>query len=351
MEHVVKRGALITEAVENANEKEQKKKLKKTVGYMAWGLVFYTMIEAGLAIVGMIFYLLVNNFRILMNTPNWLHLTSEEVDALFSMDVSDAYMGALSCVVVVVGVGFLFLYFEGSKFGKTIEWKQRFLSHKKMKSGTFFQILCVFLGVQLVTEPIFRGLEMLFNGFGYSVLSSMEDATSASASIPMFLYAVILGPVIEELIYRGFVLSSLEKLGKGCAIAVSALLFGLMHTNIPQSMFAFLLGTILGYVAIEYSIWWAILLHVINNGAADFLCFLTNNLSESSQNVVLYSIFGVFFLLGMFFLWKKRVELKRYWTENKPQKKYLLYVFTTAGMLVFIVMETISAFTMVEKLG
>ena len=37
-----------------------------------------------------------------------------------------------------------------------------------------------------------------------------------------------------------------------------------MHGNIPQAVFAIFVGVVLGYVTIEYSIWWAILLHIFN---------------------------------------------------------------------------------------
>ena len=56
-------------------------------------------------------------------------------------------------------------------------------------------------------------------------------------------------------------------------------------------------------------------------------------------------------MFGLFFVWKKRVVIREYLIENKPNKKILLYTLTTVGMLIFMIMETVAAFSMIEKLG
>ena len=319
--------------------KKQKRELKKTVGHMAWGLILYTIIGIVISILGACVKVCVSN-------PNWLNMTDEEIDELFFSLEKQEFFGILSCAIVIIGVSFLFLYFR-----KCIDHRKMFFTYKKMTSQVFIQLLCVFLGVQLLTEPIFLLLEKSFNLFGYSVMSSIEDATMGSLTLSMFLYAVVLGPVAEEVVYRGFVLFEIKKYGKVYAILISAFLFGLMHENIPQSVFAFMVGIILGYVAMEYSIWWAILLHIINNGLSDLLYYLTGNFSAGVQDGICYMLFGGCFLFGLFFVWKKRVVIREYLIENKPNKKILLYTLTTVGMLIFMIMETVAAFSMIEKLG
>ena len=327
------------ETVNIAERKRQKKELKKTVGHMAWGLVIYTIIGFVIASIGVIVNLCVS-------APDWLNMTDEELDELMINLESQEFYGLLSCAIILVGIGFLFLYFR-----KRIDKKQMFSVHKKMTPKAFIQLLCVFLGVQLLVEPGFLLMEKIFNFFGYSVMSSMEDATMGSVTLSMIICAVIVAPVVEEFVYRGFVLFSTKRFGKGYAIMISALLFGVMHENIPQSVFACMVGVVLGYVAIEYSIWWSVLLHIINNGLSELFYITTKNLSVVVQDRIFYILFGGFFLFGMFFVWKKRVYIREYWIQNKPNMKTLLYTFTTVGILVFIIMEMVAAFSMVEKLG
>jgi len=89
---------------------------------------------------------------------------------------------------------------------------------------------------------------------------------SLNTSIVGVLYIVLIGPVIEELVFRGAVLRHLMPYGVNFAIVTQALLFGLYHMNFFQSLHAFLLGLVLGYLAARFSLKWAIALHILNNG-------------------------------------------------------------------------------------
>lgn len=217
--------------------KKQKRELKKTVGHLAWGLILYTIIGIFISMIG-------TCIKMCVSYPNWFNMTDEEIDVLFFNFEKQEFFGMISCAIVMIGIAFLFLYFR-----KCIDYRKMFFVYKKMNSQVFIQLLCVFLGVQLLTEPIFLLLEKSFNFFGYSVMFSIEEATMGSPTLSMFLYAVVLGSVAEELVFRGFVLSAIKKYGKVYAILISAFLFGLIHANLPQSILAFMVGIILGYVA------------------------------------------------------------------------------------------------------
>jgi len=89
---------------------------------------------------------------------------------------------------------------------------------------------------------------------------------SLNTSLIGVLYIVVIGPVIEELVFRGAILRHLQPYGVNFAIVTQALLFGLYHMNFFQSLHAFLLGLVLGYLAVRFSLKWAIALHILNNG-------------------------------------------------------------------------------------
>ena len=82
---------------------------------------------------------------------------------------------------------------------------------------------------------------------------------------------IALGPAVcEELAFRGFILSGFRHLGhKRRAIVYSALLFGLTHGILQQSLIACLLGTILGLLAVQSgSILPGMVFHVVHNTLA-----------------------------------------------------------------------------------
>ena len=76
--------------------------------------------------------------------------------------------------------------------------------------------------------------------------------------------------VCEELAFRGFILSGFRHLGhKWRAIVYSALLFGLTHGILQQSLIACLLGTVLGFLAVQSgSILPGMVFHVVHNTLA-----------------------------------------------------------------------------------
>lgn len=82
------------------------------------------------------------------------------------------------------------------------------------------------------------------------------------------IVVVVFGPFVEELAFRGVVLSAAgERMGMWPAIAVSAGLFALTHTSVWAFMTALALGAACGYVAWRRcSLWSAVAVHSLYNG-------------------------------------------------------------------------------------
>ena len=75
----------------------------------------------------------------------------------------------------------------------------------------------------------------------------LDDTTGIG--VPLFLYAVILGPVCEELTFRGLCFSYVRRsMSFWTANLISSIAFGLMHMNPLQSIYAIVVGLVLGAV-------------------------------------------------------------------------------------------------------
>jgi hypothetical protein len=95
---------------------------------------------------------------------------------------------------------------------------------------------------------------------------------SAYSVVIQLIYVCLIGPIIEELIYRGLVLKLISPYGKGLAVFCSALFFALMHGNVPQAASAFAGGFIYAMVAVRYnSIVPTIIIHILNNICASIV--------------------------------------------------------------------------------
>ncbi|MEN8150010.1 MAG: ABC transporter permease subunit/CPBP intramembrane protease [Planctomycetota bacterium] len=92
---------------------------------------------------------------------------------------------------------------------------------------------------------------------------ALEQIKDTLGIWPLFL----IPPVVEELFFRGFVLSAFRKRARPwVAVLVTALLFALFHLEPTKLLTTGLIGIWLGYVCVATgSVWPAILAHLINN--------------------------------------------------------------------------------------
>ncbi|HFS5423184.1 TPA: lysostaphin resistance A-like protein [Streptococcus pneumoniae] len=105
--------------------------------------------------------------------------------------------------------------------------------------------------------------------------------TGATAFLMYFFYPVIAGPIFEDMIYRGLVMTALEKGKKwGLDVLGSAVLFGVSHISNHGWVltdFVFYMGGGLIFAVLfrmTKSIYWPIGLHIVYNGIGQLLMLL-----------------------------------------------------------------------------
>ena len=102
----------------------------------------------------------------------------------------------------------------------------------------------------------------------YSPDFSTTDYTILE-TVLLNLYVCVIGPVLEELIFRGFMLRSLQKHGVSFAAVFTAILFTLYHMNLVQLCVPMLVGLFLAVLTIRTdSLIPAICCHILNNTIA-----------------------------------------------------------------------------------
>ena len=186
-----------------------------------------------------------------------------------------------------------------------------------MTVGAFFALLTLTMAPQMIAQLSNLGLQWLMEWLGLD-LEALESMGSMNTdTVPMFLYVGIAAPITEELLFRGLLMRSIEPYNKKLAILASALLFGLYHGNLIQTPYAVFVGLVLGYVAMEYHVIWAIALHMFNNLAfglllPEALAFLP----DAQVNVILWIMILMFFLGALVILICKRRQVLARWREE-----------------------------------
>ena len=92
----------------------------------------------------------------------------------------------------------------------------------------------------------------------------------------------LVGPFVEEIIFRGIILRRFLKTSMKIplAICLQALLFGVIHMNVLQGLYAFLIGVVFGLVYVWCdSIWLPVIMH----SAFNLISVILSNLPEAAE--------------------------------------------------------------------
>ncbi|MBR4295537.1 MAG: CPBP family intramembrane metalloprotease [Clostridia bacterium] len=162
--------------------------------------------------------------------------------------------------------------------------------------------------------------------------------------IVLLVFTSVLIPAFcEELFFRGLILTNLLPHGKGFAIIASSAIFGLVHGNHDQILFATLSGLILGWLYCETeSLYCGVIVHIFNNLIATIETVLLGNLSEDLAikiciliefSVLLFGVISIVYLLFM----RKR-EPKNEYPQDCTRFTLTEYMkgFFSLAMIVFI---------------
>ena len=119
------------------------------------------------------------------------------------------------------------------------------------------------------------------------------------------LSTAVLPAIVEEMIFRGFLLGALRRHGNGMAVVLTAVLFGFFHGNILQFPFAFILGLGLGYAVVcTDSIWPAVAIHFANNAMSVLIayfqkCYPDQSLVISNVTFLVVALLGAIVLTAV----------------------------------------------------
>lgn len=100
-------------------------------------------------------------------------------------------------------------------------------------------------------------------------LEAMTNTIMSGNFFIVLLSVGILGPIVEELVFRYGVFKQLSKINYLFALIISSCLFGIMHMNLVQSTYAMLLGFLFAFVYYKTNnLIYPILLHIGINSSS-----------------------------------------------------------------------------------
>lgn len=176
---------------------------------------------------------------------------------------------------------------------------------RKKISPSLLLLLCIAgIGVTALANIGNNYVLQFLTYFGLFPASSGGDAIR---TLPVFLLSLlqiaVLPALLEELLFRGLVLSAMRPAGDGVAVFGSALIFALMHNSLSQLPFTFVLGLLLGYITVRtQSILPAMLIHFLNNGLSVTAEYLSGGSAVVTHVMVLVELLAGALALGALWL-------------------------------------------------
>lgn len=184
-----------------------------------------------------------------------------------------------------------------------IAMKKRYIAPvvptEKVGAKRFWAWVGVGMGICYLANFATAMVMTLFKAFGYELtkVDYLKPSSLAECLVLIISTAIVPG-IIEELSLRCFSLGILMKHGKGFAVFAVSVVFGLLHGNVIQFVFAFTVGLILAYITIQTkSVIPAMVIHGLNNGLSVLQTTLTYT---SGKKVSTYAVDGayIFFIIA-----------------------------------------------------
>lgn len=199
------------------------------------------------------------------------------------------WVALITSACYIIWCGFLYMR---SDWRKKADYREVFERRHLLQIVLIGFCGCVVMIVALTV------LQQIFPAFFAEYQKGMDNFNTGS--LEMFLYVLLLGPVAEELIFRGVLF---DRLYLACpfyiANFIQAALFGIYHRNLIQGIYAFCFGLLLGLLhQTGGSILNNILAHIVFNVTNFLVPVLYRGIAGiygGSGLLVLVCLFGLFY--------------------------------------------------------
>lgn len=189
----------------------------------------------------------------------------------------------------------------------TLEWRTP--DYKKILRYALIGIeLSVFLSAVLSMFPEDLGMIEAY-------IAASEERFQRTDLFLILFSLVVIAPLSEEIIFRGYMLSRLlTQFSEKTAIIMSAVIFALCHTDPIWIVYALIMGLFLAKVSIlEDNIFYSLVLHAGFNLPSVIIIFLqmfgwTDNLFFENKILILF--YGIIALLGIL-IWLQQLRGKK----------------------------------------
>lgn len=185
------------------------------------------------------------------------------LDYFFDIATSQRFMELVELLYAATGV-FIFGWWFRKVFFKD---HGPVFRTRKFSLLILIGLLLLMIGLQFAVTIVYEGVAVILPKAASDYEELMELAGFDQPSVMTFIYGILIGPIVEELVFRGLTTHYFKRIMPfALANILQAVLFGLYHMNLMQGIYAGLAGLVFGYIMYRGgSILYSILAHIIFN--------------------------------------------------------------------------------------
>ncbi len=308
------------------------------------------------------FYLLAANIIIIV------------ADLILSLAWPDAYAEISKSYLYVWGMNVLSMYVIA--FPILLLIVKGMPTARREKSKISFKEFIAMFAVAELFMYVGNYIGTMLNGIiggiiGEEITNQTSELIEASPIWVIILVVVLIGPVIEELIFRKLLVDKLSRFGDKAVIVVSAVSFGLFHGNFYQFFYAALLGAVLAYVYVKSGkIIYPIIMHMLLNffgsvavipvidaqdivinfiegefvpeTAAEMQEFISAIIMMCSYSIVQLTLVGIGIYVLVRAVRERAIKLERAPEIRLPRERLTGAAFGNVGTILFLVITSLT---------
>ena len=156
-------------------------------------------------------------------------------------------------------------------FVKAFTAKNNLYEERKIDLKSKIKIILIALFLVFMLQIILSLVLYPLLGLDYDTtdLFKVNNSSRLLSKIILVITLAVIPAIFEELFFRKAIIGFSIKYGKAFALLFSSLLFGLLHMNLSQGLFAFIMGLIFGGIYLyTKDIKISMIVHFLNNGFA-----------------------------------------------------------------------------------
>lgn len=259
---------------------------RESAGLVVWRVIYPLLIFLGvdvvLEMIIMIGFIALKLPQVELSAENYVKIVEDATNYLMSMSIYITIVRA----AIIVPLYALFMKQDKHRdqlYGRAV----KYTNYNKGFLGVVALVgIGSALGFNVVVPTVLSIIQELINmvlsnfgNFKINLFASFEQTSEMIYAGPVWLQifaTAIVAPVMEEFLFRGLVYKRIRTYLKFVpTMLISSAIFGLMHGNIVQFFYAFMIGMALAFVYEKFKNLWA---PIIFHASANLISILLTNL-------------------------------------------------------------------------